>query len=106
MSKPGIVDNEYFYANFENDSSNRNVYLKDYPITIRTYRNGDKYQIKNYEVLVRRLFIDWKMPKHLRKVWPIIENKDGRIIYIPRYRKEFKPDSNCNFYVKECFTLK
>ena len=106
MSKPGIIDNEYFYANFKDDSSNRNVYSKDYPITIRTYLDGDKYKIKDYEVLVRRLFIDWKMPKHLRKVWPIIVNKDGRIIYIPRYRKEFKPDSNCNFYVKECFTLK
>ncbi len=100
LNEPCEMDNEYFHLNFLGDTSNRNVKLDDYPLTIRTYQKGDKYQIKNYVVSVRRLFIDWKMPLSLRMRWPIIVNKDGVIIYIPRYRWDFIPDKNCNFYIK------
>ncbi len=106
MSKPGIMDNEFFYADFTGDTNNRNVLRSDYPLIIRTYKKGDKYLIKNYLVEVRRLFIDWKMPLYLRKRWPIIVNREGKIIYIPRYRKDFVVSNNINFYVKECFTFK
>ena len=106
MVEPSLMDNEFFFADFTSDTSNRNISLCDYPLTIRTYKKGDKYQIKDYEVLVRRLFIDWKVPVSVRYRWPLIINCSGKIIYIPRYRKDFKPNSHCNFYVKECFTLK
>ena len=106
MNEPSVMDNEYFYANFLGDTSNRKVTLEDYPLTIRSFRKDDNYKIKDYNVLVRRLFIDWKMPPEVRKVWPIILNKDGKIIYIPRYRKDYVLEENTNFYVKECFTLK
>lgn len=102
---PSLIDNEFFYANFCGDTSNRNIMANDYPLTIRTYQKGDFYQIKNYKAQVRRLFIDWKMPTDVRKRWPLIVNKEGKIIYIPRYRKDFKPEKESNFYVKECFTL-
>lgn len=106
MDKPSLMDNEFFYADFRGDTKNRNITSTDYPLTIRTYKPGDKYQIKDYVVRVRRLFIDWKLPVHLRKRWPLIVNKDGKIIYIPRYQKDFIPDNLSNFYVKESFTLK
>ena len=97
---PSITNNEYFYFDGTGDTSNRNIRNYDYPLTIRNYRFGDKYKIKDYEVSVRRLFIDWKMPKSLRDRWPIVVNKDSKIIYIPRYRSDFKPTKNINFYVK------
>lgn len=100
IKEPQIIDNDYFYANLLSDTSNRNIQLDDYPLTIRSYQAGDKYQIKDYQVPVRRLFIDWKMPMNLRNRWPLIVNKDGKIIYIPRYQKDFKPSENLNFYVK------
>lgn len=100
IEKPMEFDCGYFHLDFTNDSTNRNVHLDDYPLTIRNYRKGDKYSIKDYEVQVRRLFIDWKMPLSLRKRWPIILNRDNKIIYIPRYQKDFVPTDNCNFYVK------
>ena len=106
IEKPELVDNDFFYANLLSDTSNRNITLSDYPLTIRSFKVNDKYKIKDYEVLVRRLFIDWKMPMSMRGVWPIVINKDGKIIYSPRYQKDFAPDENTNFYVKECFTLK
>ena len=105
LNQPMQIDNEFFFLDFTKDSSNRNVKLIDYPLTIRTAKSGDTYKIKNYNVKVNRLFIDWKMPMSLRKRWPIIVNKDGVIIYIPRYQKDFVPDDSSNFYVKECFTF-
>ena len=100
LLEPCVLDTDYFFLDFTKNTKNRNVYLDDYPLTIRSYQAGDKYQIKDYEVLVRRLFIDWKMPLSLRYRWPIILNKDNKIIYIPRYNKDFVPTKDINFYVK------
>ena len=106
IDSPVLIDNEILYINLLSDMSKRNIHDADYPLTIRTYEKDDSYQIKSYSVLVRRLFIDWKMPTRIRKIWPLVINNKGKIIYIPRYRDDFVPDENCNFYVKECFTLK
>ena len=100
MNEPGVLDNEYIFIDFRNDSSNRNVSLADYPITIRNARNDDLIIIKDYSKELRRMFIDWKMPASLRSRWPVIINKDGNIIYVPRYQKDFKPEENCNLRVK------
>ena len=105
MDKPSIIDCEFFYADFTGDTKNRNVAFDSYPITIRNAKPSDTYQIKNYTVKVNRLFIDWKMPLSLRKRWPVIVDKSGKVIYIPRFRKDFIPENTTNFYVKECFTF-
>ena len=100
ISKHEVVDTEFFYLDLTVDCSNRNIYDISFPITIRNAKNGDTYIINGYQVEVRRLFIDWKMPTFIRKFWPVILDKNGIIIYIPRYQKEFKADKNTNFYVK------
>ena len=100
MDKPGKLDTIYFYLDFRSESKNRNVKTSDYPIIIKNAKPGDKTIIKNYEVEIRRLFIDWKMPMSIRKVWPVIVNKDGNIVYVPRYKKDFKPEADSNFFVK------
>ena len=60
----------------------------------------DVVMINDYSCEVRRLFIDWKVPVPLRKRWPVIIDKKGTVIYVPRYQKDFKKENNCNFYVK------
>ena len=100
IDEPMEFECEYFYLNFTSGAENRNIHLNDYPLTIRTFVPGDKYVISGYEVSVRRLFIDWKMPLFLRGRWPLITNKDGKIIYIPRYQKNFTRSEDINFYVK------
>ena len=100
LEEPGTLDNEVVYLDFRGDTSNRNVYLSDYPLTIRPVKKNDKFVINNYEVEANRLMIDWKMPYRLRQSWPVIVNKDGKTIYIPRYQEEFVPDKDCNFFVK------
>lgn len=100
LETPGRIDNEYFYLDFTIDSSNRNVHPDDYPLMIRSANKNDVIKVKDYHVKVNRLFIDWKMPLQLRNRWPIIVNKNGENIYIPRYQKDFIPDKDSNFYVK------
>ena len=100
IDSPCVLDTEYFYLDFTGDASNRNVGKEDYPLTIRNAQPNDVYLIKGYEKQLRRLFIDWKVPVPLRKRWPVIINKNGTVIYVPRYQKDFKKENNCNFYVK------
>ena len=100
LNEPGVLDTEYFHIDFTKDSSDRNVSLPDYPITIRNAKNDDVIEILNYSKELRRMFIDWKMPVSLRKRWPVILNKEGKIIYVPRYFKDFVVTSDLNFYVK------
>lgn len=100
LQEPGKLDTPYFSLDFLGDTSNRNVSPDDYPLTIRNARPNDAYKIKDYEKELRRLFIDWKMPVSLRNRWPIIINKDGIIVYVPRYQKDFVAPENCNFHVK------
>ena len=68
------------------------VYLQkeDFPITIRSFQNGDKIITSGGTKKVSRLFIDQKIPKEDRKVWPIVENSQGEIILIPHIAKNIK----------------
>ena len=100
LVEPGKLDTPFFYLDFSENSSNRNVKIEDYPIVIRNALGSDEVYIKGYKVPVRRLFIDWKMPLKLRKRWPIIVDKNGTPLYVPRYQKDFTPTSDSNFYVK------
>ena len=100
IDKPCKFECEYFVLDFTKDSSNRNVKLEDYPITIRNACSNDIVKIKDYHASMRREFINWKMPSDLRRKWPVILNKNNEIIYVPRYNSSFKPDLNTNFYVK------
>ena len=100
MNEPSVLDTEYFFIDFTKDSSDRNVSLSDYPITIRNAKNDDVIEILDFKKDLRRMFIDWKMPISLRNRWPVILNKDGKIIYVPRYLKDFVIPPNANFYIK------
>lgn len=100
LDGPQLFETQYFYLDFRTTSRAQNVTLDDYPITIRSPKEDDSIQINNYKSELRRLFIDWKMPASLRKRWPVIVNKNQEVIYVPRYRKDFKISEGLNFYVK------
>ena len=97
----GIYDNDHFYFKCDSFENRRRGFCKsDFPLTIRNLKPEDEIKIKDYLVKARRLFIDWKMPVRLRKVWPCIVNNKGIIVYVPRYQKDFKIDKDCDFFVK------
>ena len=100
VKSPSKLDTPYFYLDFTGDTKNRNVSQSDYPLIIRHLCKTDFIYINGYKADANRLMIDWKVPFRKRLIWPVIINKDGKCIYIPRYQKNFKPDSDTNFYVK------
>ena len=105
VDTPRLIDNDLFYFDLEKCGDKKNIKPTDYPLIIRPYRKGDKYKINDYEVPVNRLFIDWKMPKFYRKIWPVFIS-GGKVIYIPRYQQDFSLENDPFFYIKSCFALK
>ena len=103
LNEPTVIDNDLFFFDLLKVGEKKGI--NQYPLIIRPYRKGDKYQIKDYSVNVNRLFIDWKMPMYLRKIWPLFVH-EGKIIYIPRYQRDFDIKNDKYFYIKSCFTLK
>ncbi len=90
LEKPGKLKNEYFELDFSMGAEDRNITDADYPVTIRTAVPSDHYLVHGYLEPVHLLFSTWKMPPRLRGLWPIFINKDGKVIYVPRYRRYFR----------------
>lgn len=100
VREPAIVENEFFRVDLLNHYKDLRVLEDDFPLTIRAVQKGDMSYINNIPKKVSRLYIDWKMPKELRTVWPLIFNKKGKLVYVLRYRDEKSKNSNNFFVVK------
>ncbi len=100
FQKPSRFDCNEFSIDFTKGSEDRHILNTDYPITIRSPHLDDEYCIGDYSCELRRLFIDWKMPARLRNVWPVVVNLHGKIIYVPRYRKNFVDNHISKFEIK------
>lgn len=59
----------------------------DYPITIRSFHEGDRIVTQGGTKKLSRLFINAKVPRSQRKVWPILVNRRGEIILVPGIAK-------------------
>ena len=100
MGKPGQLNTEYFWIDLKDDYAQFRLTLDDFPITIRPALSGDLSYINGIKKKVKRLYIDWKMPMYLRKIWPLIFNKNGELVYVIRYYDENSLNSNKDFIVK------
>ena len=100
MEKPGKLDTPEFEIDFSMGAEDRHIDATSYPLTIRNAIEGDTYHVGNNVCSVRRVYIDWKMPLRIRKVWPVVVGKDGTILYIPRYRKRFQDNHTSKFVIK------
>lgn len=94
-----LVNDDLFFISFE-AGLDRNLSESDFPITVKPLSKKDVIELSDYHAEVRRLFIDWKMPHFLRECWPGIYNKDGKLIYIPRYREKFVDNHKTKFVIK------
>ncbi len=56
----------------------------DFPITIRNYKTGDSIKLRYGTKKINRFFIDRKISSKDRKMWPIMFNKDGSAILVPK----------------------
>lgn len=79
---------DYFYLS-DTGHLNEGIALtkEDFPVTIRTYKKGDRIVTHGGTKKVSRLFIDYKIPKNQRDIWPIVVRFDGTILLIPHIAK-------------------
>lgn len=103
LEKPGKMSNEDFDLDFTNGAADRGIKPEDYPLTIRTAIPSDVYNYGGYLVSVRKMYREAGLPQALLANWPVFVNKDGKIVYVPRYKKEFTEyhSSVLNIHVKK-----
>ncbi len=103
VSQPGPLTCPYFSVDFSQG------YLKDfiqacsYPLTIRPARLGDRIQVGKIIKRINRLYIDWKLPVSLRAIWPVVVDKNGLPIYLPRFQKDTRFPRQSNFEILKSF---
>lgn len=90
LSSPERLETTWFHLHLESNLAKTKIFKEDYPLTISPAKKEDFYQISGYNKKVSRMYVDMKMPRYLRLVWPIVKNKDGRVIYVPRYRDNYE----------------
>lgn len=90
LEAPGKMSNEHFELDFSMGAEDRGITEADYPLTIRTAIPSDTYVSHGFLQNVYSAYSVWKMPAKLRYVWPVFLNKDGKIIYVPRYAMNFR----------------
>lgn len=81
-----IVIGLYTYFKIEKGQIGVNaltVKESDYPLIIRPYKSGDFIQMFFGKKKISRFFIDRKIPRYQRKVWPIVCNCLGKVILVP-----------------------
>lgn len=98
--------NEFIEIDFSNGAKDRGISELPAMLTIKKCDKKDKLIIKNYSSEIRRLFIDWKMPLFLREIWPGVYDEKGNLIYVPRYRLDFKDDHESKFQIDTEYFLK
>lgn len=89
LEKPGVLETPQFRLDFSMGAEDRGIKEEDYPLTIRTTLPSDRYVVHGFLEPVHSLYSTWKMPVGFRYIWPIFVNKDGKVVYVPRYRRYF-----------------
>ena len=97
--------NEWIDIDFSSGAEDRGIEEINSPIILQNCSKNDKIIINDYECEIRRLFIDWKMPLFLRDIWPGIYSENGKLLYVPRYRKNFEDNHVSKFKINTKYFL-
>lgn len=94
-----IYQNEYKYEldkngndifKFVDNSSIFNDIFSKYDIVIvKPLKRNEKYPYKGNLKSVSKIFIDMKLPSSYRNIYPGIYNEEDKLLYIPRYKRNF-----------------
>ena len=89
----GVIDAQLLNGAHEREFSN-DCFIVDLeqtgtPLIIRTRRNGDRISLKGMtgSKKVKDIFIDMKIPLAQRDEWPIVTDREGRILWLPGMKK-------------------
>ncbi len=89
LKKPGKFSCPIFDLDFTSGAEDRNIHKSDYPLTIRSVLPQDISIYGGYMAPAKKMLSAAGISERLLKVWPVFLNKDGKIVYIPRYKKGF-----------------
>ena len=59
------------------------VRAEDWPLTIRNWQTGDRIEMPYGTKKISRFFIDRKISPARRRSWPVVLNRDNKIILVP-----------------------
>ena len=90
MEVPSKLDTNYFECDFSCDTSFLKIDSSSYPLTFRNAKKGDEVTIGKVTKKVNRILIDEKVPFQNRKKYPVVVDKNGKIVYIPLYRSQMQ----------------
>ena len=74
----------------------------DFPITVRNAKENDAILLRFGTKKLNRFFIDRKIPMALRKMWPVVVNQKGEVIFVPA----IGPDVNHYCEIPNVFMVK
>lgn len=83
----------YFSSSLTEDRTGDRIYIDPdkvtLPLYVRTRKSGDRMKVKGLEgsKKLKTLFIDEKVPVHLRDEWPIVVDADNHILWVPGMKK-------------------
>lgn len=103
IKQPCPFECSYFTVDFSEGYLKDFIPLEAYPLTLRPAQSGDRIRVGKMIKRVNRLYIDWKLPVSLRKIWPVVVDKNGVPIYIPRFQKDTRFPRQSNFEIKKSF---
>lgn len=55
---------------------------EDFPVTVRTGVSSDTIELRYGSKKLSRFFIDRKIPRRDRRLWPVMVNRGGKVIFI------------------------
>jgi tRNA(Ile)-lysidine synthase len=100
MTKPGVIvlsnggeiKSEYITGEIPDANSSSAIFSVNrinWPVIIRSRNIGDRMTIKGMEgsKKLKSIFIDQKVPVQERNMWPVLTDKEDRIIWLPGLKK-------------------
>lgn len=91
IDKCNLTNNDVIYLNSEDIAL---------PLFVRNRKKGDKILVKNMKNFkkVKDIFINEKIPKSIRNIYPIIVDSNDQIIWIPGIKKSHLDRKNSQKY--------
>ena len=99
IEKECVFDNEFIYLDLINGKKELFIKGDPYPLKVCKPKKDEVVRIGNIDKKVNRLFIDEKISNKDRSIWPVIKDKNGKIIFFPR-KKEKKSNNKLVFKIK------
>lgn len=88
INEPMKMDTKFFSFDLPSDLSFLKITSESFPLTIRNARMNDVVTFGNVRKKVNRIMIDEKIPLYKRNNYPIILDRNNKVVYFPLYNSD------------------